>query len=89
MTVLILFAMSRRSREQGGGRFRNRSSGGSSRHAMPGKTHLQISDPLQGSGRTFATDHQWADYEVQQNELESRSRRYEDMLPRQSPKNMV
>ncbi|KAK0615192.1 hypothetical protein B0T17DRAFT_510982 [Bombardia bombarda] len=47
---------------------------------------LTISEPMPGSGRSFANDHQ---YEAGISELELKSRRYEDMVPRHMPRNMV
>jgi len=44
------------------------------------KQHFQISDPLPGSGRSYASDQH--DYETGLSELEMKSRRYEDMIPR-------
>lgn len=43
----------------------------------------KISDPMPGSGRVFAEDHD------NLSELEMKSRRYEDMVPRNVPRNMV
>ncbi|EFX03234.1 cfem domain containing protein [Grosmannia clavigera kw1407] len=44
----------------------------------------KISDPTPGPGRNFAEDH-----DSGMSELELKSRRYEDMVPRQVPRNMV
>ncbi|KAK2067234.1 hypothetical protein P8C59_000992 [Phyllachora maydis] len=49
----------------------------------------QISDPLQGSGRSFAHDPHYNQYETGLSDLEMRSRRYEDMVPRTSPKHLL
>ncbi len=54
-----------------------------------GNLPYQISEPLPGSGRTYANDHHHRQYEAGMSELELRSKRYEDMLPRQSPRTMV
>jgi len=52
--------------------------------------HYQISDPLPGSGRSYANDHHHKQYQpASKSELESKSRRYEDMVPRQKPRTMV
>lgn len=55
---------------------------------------LQISDPMPGSGRSYAGDSahspgQRSQFEMGLTELESRSRRYEDMLPREKPRYVV
>ncbi|KAM7205396.1 hypothetical protein V8F20_003165 [Naviculisporaceae sp. PSN 640] len=57
-----------------------RANGFSSKHM------IKISDPAPGGGRTFAGDHH---YETGLSELEMKSRRYEDMIPRQQPRHMV
>ena len=50
---------------------------------------LKISEPLPGSGRTYANDHHHQQFKAGTTDLETKSRRYEDMLPRQSPRTMV
>lgn len=57
-----------------------RANGFSSKHM------IKISDPAPGGGRSFAGDHH---YETGLSELEMKSRRYEDMIPRQQPRHMV
>lgn len=65
------------------------------RKAANTKTHtsvmqkLKISDPMPGSGRTYANDHHNRQYEAGENDLEMRSKRYEEYEPRVSPRNMV
>jgi hypothetical protein len=51
---------------------------------------FQISGPMPGSGRDYADSH-FDSYHKENNmsELELRSRRYEDMLPRQQPASMI
>ncbi|CAK7268707.1 hypothetical protein SEPCBS119000_003198 [Sporothrix epigloea] len=48
---------------------------------------LQISDPMPGAGRVYASDDQ-GHFEPP-SELEMKSRRYEEMVPRHVPRNMV
>jgi len=55
---------------------------------------IQISDPLPGSGRTYAGDNDMDSQHsprlgTAQSELETSSRRYEDMLPREKPRYVV
>jgi len=50
---------------------------------------FQISEPLPGSGRSYANDHHHKQYRASKTELESNARRYEDMVPRQKPRTMV
>ena len=51
---------------------------------------FQISEPLPGSGRSYANDHHHKQYQsASKSELESNARRYEDMIPRQKPRTMV
>ncbi|KAM7184970.1 hypothetical protein V8F33_012673 [Rhypophila sp. PSN 637] len=57
-----------------------RANGFSSKHM------IKISDPAPGGGRAFAGDNH---YETGLSELEMKSRRYEDMVPRQQPRHMV
>lgn len=63
------------------------------------KDHIKISDPVAG-GRHYASDpynhnnfskatSQGGITIMSENELEMKSRRYEDMVPRQQPRNMV
>ena len=65
------------------------------------KNHIKISDPVAG-GRHYASDpYNHNNFSrttsqsgggitiMSENELEMKSRRYEDMLPRQQPRNMV
>lgn len=59
------------------------------RHQSPvpsAASSLKISDPMPGSGRSFANDHHNAQYE---GEMEFKSSRYEDLLPRTTPHYMV
>ncbi|KAL8388259.1 hypothetical protein RB595_009353 [Gaeumannomyces hyphopodioides] len=51
--------------------------------------HLNISQPMPGSGRTYAGDHHNEKYEANSSLDDFKSRRYEDMLPRQTPRTMV
>ncbi|KAL8349971.1 hypothetical protein RB601_001492 [Gaeumannomyces tritici] len=51
--------------------------------------HLNISQPMPGSGRTYAGDHHNEKYETNSSLDDFKSRRYEDMLPRQTPRTMV
>jgi hypothetical protein len=60
------------------------------KEVAPGReSRLQISDPLPGSGRTYAGDHQQPHPGGAMSELEIKSKRYEDMVPRQTPRTMV
>lgn len=51
--------------------------------------HWKISEPMPGAGRTFAGDSYNQEYEMGISDLEMKSRRYEDMVPRQTPRHMV
>jgi hypothetical protein len=44
---------------------------------------------MPGSGRAYANDHHHQQYETGLSELEMKSRRYEEMVPRQKPRHMV
>jgi len=48
---------------------------------------IKISDSSPGGGRGFGGNDQH--YETGLSELEMKSRRYEDMIPRQQPRHMV
>ncbi|KAK0616525.1 hypothetical protein B0T14DRAFT_523326 [Immersiella caudata] len=48
----------------------------------------KISEPMPVSGRAYGHDYSNS-YETGLSELEMKSRRYEDMLPRQVPRQMV
>ncbi|TLD14536.1 hypothetical protein PspLS_11147 [Pyricularia sp. CBS 133598] len=51
---------------------------------------LKISEPMPGAGRTYAGDHFHDKYQSSSpSDIDFKSRRYEDMLPRQTPRNMV
>ncbi|TLS28463.1 hypothetical protein PpBr36_02101 [Pyricularia pennisetigena] len=51
---------------------------------------LKISDPMPGAGRTYAGDHFHDKYQSNSpSDIDFKSRRYEDMLPRQTPRTMV
>ncbi|KLU83725.1 hypothetical protein MAPG_02776 [Magnaporthiopsis poae ATCC 64411] len=50
---------------------------------------LNISQPMPGSGRSYAGDHHNEKYEMSSSLDDFKSRRYEDMLPRQTPRTMV
>lgn len=51
---------------------------------------LKISEPMPGAGRTYAGDHFHDKYQSSSpSDIDFKSRRYEDMLPRQMPRNMV
>ncbi|KAI6359781.1 hypothetical protein MCOR25_006953 [Pyricularia grisea] len=51
---------------------------------------LKISEPMPGAGRTYAGDHFHDKYQSNSpSDVDFKSRRYEDMLPRQTPRNMV
>ncbi|CAK7217713.1 hypothetical protein SCUCBS95973_003238 [Sporothrix curviconia] len=52
----------------------------------PSRARLQISEPMPGAGRAYASDDR---SRFEQSELEMKSRRYEDMVPRHVPRNMV
>ncbi|KAL1891408.1 hypothetical protein Sste5346_007671 [Sporothrix stenoceras] len=52
----------------------------------PSRAHLKISDPMPGSGRVYANERGNG---FDNSELEMKSRRYEDMVPRHVPRNMV
>ncbi|CRK37057.1 hypothetical protein BN1708_007311 [Verticillium longisporum] len=54
----------------------------------PSKRALQISDPMPGSGRDYSGGIQYIS-EKNHSELEMNSRRYEDMVPRQTPRHMI
>ncbi|KAJ9156038.1 hypothetical protein NKR23_g1498 [Pleurostoma richardsiae] len=60
------------------------------RAPLPRSRLMQISDPLPGSGRNYGDGGRHnADYKGGMSELELRSRPYEEMVPRQKPRQMV
>ncbi|EPE06945.1 cfem domain protein [Ophiostoma piceae UAMH 11346] len=59
-----------------------------SRQQQPGLRSYEISEPMPGAGRVYANENNSQGFEPV-SELEMKSRRYEDMMPRHVPRNMV
>lgn len=68
-----------------------RRAGNSRQNGGPGQgKHWKISDPMPAhSGRAYASQDYNPSYETGLSELEMKSRRYEDMVPRAKPRHMV
>ncbi|KAK0732980.1 hypothetical protein B0T26DRAFT_2343 [Lasiosphaeria miniovina] len=87
LSVLAVYAILRRRqkrRQQQLPQLQQRKPGNASLHSQ-----IKISDPLPGSGRSYAHDPHYQHHENGAGELEMKSHRYEDMLPRQKPRHMV